>query len=142
MCEDTVIYNDINANRILCCEILCGDNQAEIEAGLNHLNFRQIKALMQLCQCSIENLTESICRAKGIKYVKQIKARDGVRAEIIASIQKERTYVNADKFIIKALIMLSESVDDYIEHRITADKTIEEILKDIQGSIAEKAQPN
>jgi hypothetical protein len=42
------------------------------------------------------------------------------------------------------LVLISKSIDDYIEHRITADKTIEGILKDIQSNtatIAEKKIP-
>lgn len=39
-----------------------------------------------------------------------------------------------------AILMISESFDDYIEHRIEADKVLEGILKDIQGNIASIAE--
>ena len=32
--------------------------------------------------------------------------------------------------------MISESIDDYIEHRIETDRVLEGILKDIQGNVA------
>lgn len=34
------------------------------------------------------------------------------------------------------LLMISESIDDYIEHRIETDRVLEGILKDIQGNVA------
>jgi hypothetical protein len=64
MCE-----NIENHRKIMVC-LVCGDTSAEIEASLERLTFGQIKKLMQTCQCNLENLTETICRAKGIKYVR------------------------------------------------------------------------
>jgi len=37
-------------------------------------------------------------------------------------------------------LLISESIDDYIEHRIETDKVLEGILKDIQGNIANMAE--
>ena len=34
-----------------------------------------------------------------------------------------------------ALLLISESLDDYIEHRIETDKVLEGILKDIEGGV-------
>lgn len=38
------------------------------------------------------------------------------------------------------LVHLNKKLDSYIEHRITADKTLEGILKDIQGNIVSIAE--
>lgn len=39
-----------------------------------------------------------------------------------------------------AFLLISESLDDYLEHQIETDKVIVGILKDIQGSIASVAE--
>lgn len=39
-------------------------------------------------------------------------------------------------------MLISESIDDYIEHRIETDKVLEGILKDIQGNIANLSEIN
>lgn len=56
----------------------------------------------------------------------RIEERQKIRAEIA---QKGRDDCNA-------LLLISESLDDYIEHRIKTDKVLEGILKDIQGNIS------
>lgn len=38
------------------------------------------------------------------------------------------------------LLLISESLDDYIVHRIETDKTLEGILKDIQGNTSIMAE--
>ena len=38
---------------------------------------------------------------------------------------------------ITTLLLIGESLDDYIEHRMETDKVLEGILKDIQGSLAD-----
>ena len=37
-------------------------------------------------------------------------------------------------------ILMTEAIDDYIDHRLGADKTLQGILKDIQGNIASMAE--
>lgn len=39
-----------------------------------------------------------------------------------------------------SLLVLRQSIDRYIEHRIQQDKTLEGILKDIQGGISQIAE--
>ena len=61
----------------------------------------------------------------------RIKERQKIRAEIAKHTidGKEST-----------LLLMSEAVDDYIEHRIEADKVLEGILKDIQANTATMAE--
>ena len=44
---------------------------------------------------------------------------------------------NTSNNVESTLLFISESLDNYIEHRIQTDKVLEGILKDIQGNIAE-----
>ena len=56
----------------------------------------------------------------------KIKDRQIIRAQIAEGPNVEKGY--------NALLLISESIDDYIEHRIETDKVLEGILKDIQGN--------
>ena len=56
-----------------------------------------------------------------------IRKRQEKRAEIVCN-------ENA------ALLMISESLDDYIYHRIQTDKVLEGILEDIEGNLANIAE--
>ena len=58
--------------------------------------------------------------------LEKIKERNKIRSEIVEG-----------HHFSQAFVLISESIDDYIEHRIQADKNLEGILKDIQGNIAE-----
>lgn len=58
---------------------------------------------------------------------KRIEDRQKIRAKI-AQHTENRTE--------STLLLISESLDDYIEHRIQSDKVLEGILKDIQGNLA------
>lgn len=64
-----------------------------------------------------------------------IKNRSEIRKEI-----EEKFKAKADFLFIRPLLLIGESLDDFIEHRITADKVQEGILKDIQNSIESIAQ--
>lgn len=58
--------------------------------------------------------------------------------ERIAERRKLRAILNGQTINANesTLLLTSESIDDYIEHRIDADKVLAGILKDIQGNIA------
>lgn len=64
-------------------------------------------------------------------FTEKIKDRRIIRAEI-----SKHTANCAES----ALLLISESLDDYIDHRIQADKVLEGILKDIQGNTAIMAE--
>ena len=64
--------------------------------------------------------------------LERIKERRVIRANLIASLKDRVHTLGEDNWIL-----ISESIDDYIEHRIQSDKVLEGILKDIQGNIAE-----
>lgn len=59
--------------------------------------------------------------------LEKIKERQTIRAQIAYSkkISNNPNYT---------LLLISESIDDYIEHRIQTDKVLEGILRDIQGN--------
>jgi len=65
--------------------------------------------------------------------------RHNFRAQIIQKIIEGREK-QSDPGV--ALLLISESIDDYIEHRIETDKVLEGILKDIQGNIANLSEIN
>ena len=71
-------------------------------------------------------------------YKDRIKARIETRNEIIRLRGRDLDLSETD--FRAAILMISESLDDYIEHRIKADKILEEILKDIQGNTANLAE--
>lgn len=66
---------------------------------------------------------------------KRIEERQKIRAEIAG---KHVTNQAEAAFFW----LISESLDDYIEQRIEADKTLEGILTDIQNNIASMAELN
>lgn len=70
-------------------------------------------------------------------YKKRIKARDEFRAEIVKK-QESRIHTNGEE----TLLLISESLDDYLAQKIEADEVLEGILKDIQGNIASMAELN
>jgi hypothetical protein len=49
-------------------------------------------------------------------------------------------FTKADKMLIQALVLLSRAVDDYLSHRLTTDKVVEGILRDIQANTAAIAE--
>lgn len=55
----------------------------------------------------------------------RIKERKEIRAQIAGRDHNETV-----------LLLISESIDDYLEHRIQSDKVVEGILKDIKGDIS------
>jgi hypothetical protein len=59
-------------------------------------------------------------------FKERIKERQKIRAKIADSRFKQSDF----------FLLISESLDDYIEHAIETDKVLEGILKDIQGNIA------
>lgn len=61
-----------------------------------------------------------------------IKERIAKRQKIRAAINALQTHDKDSSY----LLLISESLDDYIEHQIETDKVLEGILKDIQGNIA------
>ena len=61
-----------------------------------------------------------------MKIEERISKRGNIRVEIAAQT------TNPNESI---LLLISESMDDYIEYRIEADKMLYGILTDIQGSI-------
>jgi hypothetical protein len=68
------------------------------------------------------------------EYKSRIKARISARNELLLEKGRlnELTYTD----FCAAILMIAESLDDYIEHRIQTDKVLEGILNDIQGGIA------
>lgn len=46
---------------------ISGKTIEEIENELEHLSFEQLQKLMVMLNCDIGEITEKICRAKGIK---------------------------------------------------------------------------
>lgn len=60
-------------------------------------------------------------------FKERIEERQKIRAEIASRDFGRREDI---------LLLISESLDDYLEHRIETDKVIVGILKDIQGDIA------
>ena len=58
-----------------------------------------------------------------------IKERIEARHKVRAKLMKKRRQDTA-------LVLISHSIDDYLEHRIETDKVQEGILKDIQGNVA------
>lgn len=65
----------------------------------------------------------------------QIKNRILERQKIRAEIARHTINCQESTFLL-----ISESLDDYLEHRIETDKVIVGILKDIQGIIASVAE--
>ena len=66
-----------------------------------------------------------------MKIEKRIEERKKIRAKIAEADPRETNF-----------LLISEILDDYLEHRIEADKVLVEILKDIQGNIASIAEMN
>ena len=64
----------------------------------------------------------------------KIEERQKIRAEIADPKQ------NITTLSVDTLLLISESIDDYIEHRIQTEKALEGILKDIQGNTAIMAE--
>lgn len=60
----------------------------------------------------------------------------------IADRQKVRARIAKKRRRYTALLLISNSIDDYIEYRIKADKVFEGILKDIRGDVASMAELN
>lgn len=58
----------------------------------------------------------------------RIQQKEEVRQAIAGRDQKQT-----------AFLLISESIDDYIKHRIESDKVLEGIVQDIQGDIASLA---
>jgi hypothetical protein len=48
-----------------------GESQAEIEKSLAEMTFKQLQYLLSACQCTLNDLAETICRGKGLKYHRQ-----------------------------------------------------------------------
>ena len=56
--------------------------------------------------------------------LEKIKERNKIRSEIVEG-----------HHFSQAFVLISESIDDYLEYRIQADKNLEGILTDINNSI-------
>ena len=67
-----------------------------------------------------------------MKIKERIEERQKIRAEI-ANREGFSDFHRGEN----TLLLISESIDDYIKHRIQTDKVQEGILKDIQGNLAE-----
>ena len=68
----------------------------------------------------------------------RIAERKKIRAEI--ALDPKRIQKKYREQAGPALLLISESLDDYIEHRIETDKVLVGILKDIQGNTAQLAE--
>ena len=71
------------------------------------------------------------------QIIKRIKDRTIFRQKIAIERDKFRSETYSTSYDRDDIsLLIGESIDDYIEHRIQTDKVLEGILKDIQGNIA------
>ena len=73
------------------------------------------------------------------KYESRLKARIDARNAFLEKGKASGKKIK-DQDWFAAILMISESADDYIEHRIETDKVLKGILKDIQENVEDIAE--
>jgi hypothetical protein len=61
-------YEELEEIRTQASAQVSGSTYAEVVAELSKMSLIQLRFLMKQCKCSISDLTEIVCRGKGIKY--------------------------------------------------------------------------
>jgi len=60
-----------------------------------------------------------------------------IRRKLVSKIKKNESFTQLPNFET-TMLLIFESLDNYLEHRIDSDKVLQGILKDIHNSIESK----